>query len=91
MPTLIQTKRKSEQQTLAIFLARSKVEELRQNIIQKFGADYNAKGAFNLPYQDFRYRISDNLDSTLKDISVEVWHIEYPDEKIVFYTQAALR
>lgn len=92
MPQMIQTKRKSEQQTLAVFLAQSKVEELRQGVAQKFDADYKAtEVAFGAPYQDFRYTITDNLNSTLKDISVKVWHIEHPDEEIIFYTQAALR
>ena len=89
---MIQTKRKSEQQTVAVFLAQSKAEELRQNIIRDFSADYNANDvAFGTPYQDFRYTITDNRSPTLKDLSVKVWHIEYPDEEIIFYTQAALR
>ena len=92
VPTTIQTKLKSERKTTAIFLAQSKIEELRYKIINSFTDDYNRTSlAFDSPFQDFRYTVTDNLDQNLKTISLKVWHIQNPQDETIFYTQVAKR
>ncbi|MEW6101770.1 MAG: type II secretion system protein [Candidatus Omnitrophota bacterium] len=92
VPASIQTKLKSERKTISVFLCQSKMEELRYQIIRNFNNDYNANGqAFNSPYQDYRYTITDNLGTNIKIISVSVWHVETPQHETIFYTQAASR
>lgn len=92
VPTVIQTKLKAERQTTAIFLCQGKVEELRTQIINNFNIDYT-KGptAFDSPYQDFYYNITDDFNPQLKTVSVKVWHKENPQDETIFYTQIAQR
>ena len=92
VPLGIQTKIKAEQKTVTIFLCQSITEDLHYKIINNFTANYNKNNlSFNSPYQDFRYTVTDNLNSNLKTISVQVWHIENPSDETVFYTQIARR
>lgn len=93
LPISIQTQLKTERKTKAIFLAQGKLEELRTAIINNFDQDYNVLNplAFNPPYQNFRYSITDDLDINLKTISVKAWHIENPQDETIFYTQIARR
>ena len=92
VPLGIQTKIKAEQKTVGIFLCQSIIEDLHYKIINDFTVDYNKNNlSFNSPYQDFRYTVTDNLNSNLKTITVEVWHIENPGDEIVFHTQIARR
>lgn len=91
VPTSIQAKLKAERQTTAIFLAQGKIEELHTQIINNFNYNYTNSSVFNPPYQDFRYNVTDNLNTTLKTISVKVWHIERPQDELVFYTQISRR
>lgn len=93
VPVSLQTKLKSERKTTAIFLAQSKIEELRFRIIQNYSGDYyNADpNAFDPPYQDFRYTATGDSNPELKTISVKVWHIENPKDETAFYTQIARR
>ena len=92
VPVSIQTKLKAERKTAAVFLAQGKIEELRTAIINNFGSDYNLNPtALDPPYQNFRYSITDDLDSDLKTISVKVWHIENPQDETILYTQIARR
>ena len=92
VPSSIQAKRKASQQTTAIFLAQSKIEELHRDILNNFDFDYNVNNtAFSAPYQKFRYRVNDNLKPNLKTIKVRVWHVENPKGKIIFDTRVARR
>jgi prepilin-type N-terminal cleavage/methylation domain-containing protein len=92
VPLSIQTHLKAERKTKAIFLAQGKLEELRTAIINNFDQDYNLNpAAFNAPYQNFRYSIIDDLDSSLKTVLVKAWHIENPQDETIFYTQIARR
>jgi prepilin-type N-terminal cleavage/methylation domain-containing protein len=92
VPLSIQTQLKAERKTKAIFLAQGKIEELRTAIINNFNQDYNLNpSAFNPPDQNFRYSITDDLNSNLKTISVKAWHIENPQDETIFYTQIARR
>jgi len=92
VPTSIQVKLKVERKTIAIFLCQAKIEELRPKIINNFNADYQADAvAFVAPYQNFRYSVTDNLNPNLKTISVKVWHIENPQDEMVFFSQIARR
>lgn len=95
LPTAIQTKLKAERKTTAVFLAQNKTEELHYQIIADFNKNYTVNSmAFNSPYQDFRYSITDqSLDGSLKlkTISVKVWHIEDPEDETIFYTKIAQR
>lgn len=91
VPTSIQTKLQTERKTMAIFLAQSKVEELHYRAINNFTNYSEGPLPFNSPYQNFSYTITDDVDSSLKTISVRVWHIEKPDDTTVFYTQIAKR
>ena len=92
LPLSIQTRLKAERKTKAIFLAQGKLEELRTKIINNFDQDYNLDLlAFNPPYQNFRYSITDDLNNNLKTISLKAWHIENPQDETIFYTQIARR
>ena len=92
LPLSIQTHLKAERKTKAIFLAQGQLEELRTAVINNFDQDYNSNpAAFNSPYQNFRYSITDNLDGSLKTVSVKTWHIENPQDETIFYTQIARR
>ena len=93
LPLSIQTQLKSEHKTKAIFLAQSKLEELRTAIINNFDQDYNQLNplAFNPPFQNFRYSITDDLHASLKTISVKAWHIENPKDETILYIQIARR
>lgn len=92
LPLSIQTQLKAERKTKAIFLAQGKLEELRTAVINNFDQDYNLNpAAFSPPYQNFRYSITDNLDTNLKTVSVRTWNIENPQDETIFYTQIARR
>ena len=91
VPMSIQTKLKAERKTISIFLAQGKIEELHSAIINNFNFNYTPSGAFNSPYQDHRYLITDNFNSNIKTISIKVWHIEKPEDETIFYTQLAKR
>lgn len=92
VPLGIQSKIKAEQKTAAIFLCQAKLEDLHYQIIKNFTADYSQYNlSFGFPYQDFRYTVTDDLNSNLKTLSVEVWHAENPEDETVFYTQVARR
>jgi prepilin-type N-terminal cleavage/methylation domain-containing protein len=93
LPLTIQTQLKAEHKTKAIFLAQGKLEELRTAISNNFDQDYNVLNplAFNPPYQNFRYSITDDLDTSLKTISVKAWYIENPQDETIFYSQIARR
>lgn len=93
VPTSIQTKLRTERKTIAIFLAESKIEELRYKIINDFNTwrGTSSPQAFPNPYQDFSYTVSDDLNPSLKTISVKVWHTEKPEDETIFYTQISKR
>lgn len=92
LPLSIQTRLKAERKTKAIFLAQGKIEQLRTAIINNFDQDCNSDpSAFNPPYQDFRYSITDDLNNNLKTVSVKTWHIENSRDETIFYTQIARR
>jgi len=92
VPTSIQTKLKTERQTSASFLCQSKIEELHYKLINNFTANYNVTSApFNSPFQDYRYNVTVDSNTTLKTISVSVWHSETPLKKITYYAKVADR
>ena len=92
VPVSLQTKRKAENKMIAIFLAQSKLEELRLAVLNNFSADYDAANvAFTSPYQDFRYTITDNANTNLKTVSIRVWNKNEPSDKVIFYTRLAPR
>lgn len=92
VPVSIQSKLQAERKTTSIFLCQSKLEEVRYKVIKNFVNNYNAASlSFNSPYQNYKYTVSDNLDSNLKTISVKSWHIEKPQDETIFYTQISRR
>jgi len=92
VPTAFQSKLQTERKTTAIFLAQSKIEELHYRIIKNFSFNYNVtSSAFSSPYENYYYTVTDDLNSSLKTISVTVWHTEKPDDPTTFYTQIAKR
>jgi len=92
IPTSIQTKLKTEQETSASFLCQSKIEELHYKLINNFAANYNATSVpFNSPFQDYSYTVTVDSSTTLKTISVSVWHSETPLKKITYYAKVAKR
>lgn len=93
VPTSIQTKLQTERKTTAIFLCQRKIEELHYKIIKSFDNNGNPNGynETSIPYQDFRYSVTDDLNLNLKTISVHIWHMETPENETIFYTQVAKR
>ena len=94
VPTSIATKLKTERQTSASFLCQSKIEEVQlyYKLTNNFTVDYNpASGTFNSPFQDYRYNVTVDSNTTLKTISVSVWHSETPLKKITYYDKVAKR
>ena len=92
VPTSIQTKLKTERETSASFLCQNKIEELHYKLINNFTANYNATSVpFNFPFQDYSYTVTVDSSTTLKTISVSVWHSETPLKKITYYAKVADR
>ncbi len=92
VPVSLRTKKKAENKMFAIFLAQSKLEELRIAALNNFSADYDASSVvFPAPYQNFRYTITDSADVGLKTLSVTVWSADEPNDKVILYTNIALR
>ena len=92
VPTSIATKLKTERGTSASFLCQNKIEELHYKLINNFTANYNATSVpFNFPFQDYSYTVTVDSSTTLKTISVSVWHSETPLKKITYYAKVADR
>ena len=77
-----------EQQMRAAFLAQLRLEEVKQKITVYFDDDYTKSivSATDFPDTDFpvsdgrfRYKITDNLGTDMKEITVTVWYDEDSD------------
>lgn len=93
MPVAIQTKIKTERKTTAIFLAQEKIEDMKRMALASFASDFSQSAplGWSVPYEDFRWTASDDLGSNIKVISVSAWHMEEPNNKVIFDTKIALR
>ena len=92
VPTSITTKAIAEQKTKAIFLAEGLVEQLRYQVINNFATSRTAVSqAFSTPFTGFYYNITDDGGSSLKAITVSVWHSDEPNNAVTFYAQIARR
>jgi len=92
VPVSLRMKKKAENKMFAIFLAQGRLEELRIAVLNNFSSDYDASNiVFPAPYQNFRYTITDSADAGLKTLSVTVWSMDEPNDKVILYTNIALR
>jgi len=93
VPTSISTKIKTESYTTAMFLCQGKMEELRFKLITNFVDESDSGGAFTPPFDDFSYSVTydTSLHPYLKQLSVEVWHNDSPEDETVLDTYIAQR
>lgn len=72
-----------ERETQAVFLAQQKLEEIKGKAIYDFSPDYSESAtAFPSPHSAYKYTISDNLDTGIREIAVNVWYDEDDDNTI---------
>jgi prepilin-type N-terminal cleavage/methylation domain-containing protein len=93
IPASLGTRLRSQHKTTGIFLAENKLEELRYQIFNDFDTSRGTVSpqAFAAPFNEFNYTVADNPGASLKTITVEVWHTEYPEDETILNTQFARR
>jgi prepilin-type N-terminal cleavage/methylation domain-containing protein len=88
-----------ERETKVAFLAQQKLEEVKSKAIYDFNQDYNESAtAFPSPDSTFKYTVSDDQGSEIKEIAVNVWYdrngdndIDDDEEEIELNTKVAER
>ena len=64
-----------EQKAKAMFLAQRKLEEVKTKAIYGFAQDYTESAtAFPSPDSAFKYTVSDDQGTEIKEIAVNVWY-----------------
>jgi len=93
VPLSIQTKIKLERRTTTIFLAQERIDDIKRSALANYDDNFNwaVPQSWPVPYDNFRWTASDDLGANIKAVSVSTWHIEEPDNKIIFDTEIARR
>jgi prepilin-type N-terminal cleavage/methylation domain-containing protein len=88
-----------ERETRVAFLAQQKIEEVKNKAIYDFSQDYSESAtAFPSPDSDFKYTVSDDQGTAIKEIEVVVWYdkdgngsVDADEEDIELNTKIAER
>ncbi|MFH1776090.1 MAG: type II secretion system protein [Candidatus Omnitrophota bacterium] len=81
IPQMIENSLKAERLTTAIFLAQGKTDEVKNALINSFSTSQDAAvTAFASPYTSYKYIVTDDDSTGIKDIQVEVWYDEDDDD-----------
>lgn len=80
LPQALVLDKKVERETQAVFLAQQKLEEIKGKAIYDFNPDYSESAtAFPVPHSIFKYVVSDDQGTDVKEIAVNVWYDEDGD------------
>ena len=80
IPQALVLDKKVERETQAVFLAQQKLEEIKGKVIFDFCTDYSESAtAFPSPHSTFKYIVSDDQGTDIKEIAVYVWYDEDGD------------
>ena len=72
-----------ERETKVAFLAQLKMEEVKSKAIHDFAQDYTESAtAFPSPDSDYKYTVSDDQGTGIKEITVNVWYDRDGDNNI---------
>ncbi len=72
-----------ERETRAAFLAQQKLEGVKCRAMYNFNPDYDESAtAFPFPDSTFKYTVSDDQGSEIREISVTVWYDEDDDNTV---------
>ena len=72
-----------ERQSKVAFLAQQKLEEVKGRAIYDFSQDYSESAtAFPSPDSTFKYTVSDDQGSEIKEIVVKVWYDKDGDDTV---------
>ncbi len=83
VPRIIENSLNAQRLTTVIFLAESKMEEVKRDAINNFSASRDeAVTGFSSPYTDYKYTITDNEGTEIKAIQVQAWHDEDADNAL---------
>jgi len=88
-----------ERETKVVFLAQRKMEEVKNKAIYDFSQDYaESATAFPSPDSTFKYTVSDDQGTGIKEITVNVWYdkngngsVDMDEEDIELNTKVAER
>ncbi len=88
-----------ERETRVAFLAQQKIEEVKNKAIYDFSQNYSESAtAFPSPDSDFKYIVSDDQGTAIKEIEVVVWYdkdgngsVDADEEDIELNTKIAER
>jgi type II secretory pathway pseudopilin PulG len=72
-----------ERETRVAFLAQLKIEEVKSEVIHDFTQDYTESAtAFPSPDSDYKYTVSDDQGTGIKEIAVNIWYDKDGDSNI---------
>lgn len=88
-----------EWETQAAFLAQQKMEEIKGKAIYDYSPDYSeSTTAFPSPHSAFKYTVSDDPDTGIREITVNVWYdkngddtVDDDEEEVILNTKIARR
>ena len=86
LPSAMVLETQLERETKAAFLAQQKLEEVKGKALYNFDQDRSeAAAAFPSPDSHFKYTVSDDQGTEIKEIEVNVWHDENSNGKMDSY------
>lgn len=75
LPRAFLLDRQLEREAKVAFLAQRKLEEAKSKIIYDFSQDYSeTANAFPSPDSDYKYIVSDDLGTEIKEITIDAWY-----------------
>lgn len=80
---MLDSSMKDEHLTKVIFLAEHKMEQVKRELVNDFSTSRDESvTAFDSPYDDYKYTVSDDEASGIKVIQVNVWYDEDNDNTL---------
>ncbi|MFH1395286.1 MAG: type II secretion system protein [Candidatus Omnitrophota bacterium] len=80
---MIASSMKDEHLTKVIFLAERKIEMVKRELVNDFSVSKDETvTAFNAPYDDYKYTVSDDEGTGIKVIQIMVWYDEDGDNTL---------